>query len=390
MIVICEECGEKYDVDETRIKGLQAKSKCKACGFIITITKPDRNAQRPVLPEVTPKEAPSAPLSSGKSQARVSRSVGPDTEPEKVSGSKRHGLGLRAKILILFFFVPIVLFALSTYLFFGQVKSLSGLIGDESTIVVTDMAESIIREKGEAVAREVALYLKTHPNLRRKDFSKDAEFMKIAVQKVGETGYTVLNSAPSQREPWRIRAHPKKVLIGADILNAVKSKLSEYDFERFKRMHDAAVANKKEATGYYRFLDDEEKFASFAAVEGTDLWILSTTYIDEFTFPMQKLQERVRALTAETLRIVVANVGVTVLLVAIIAFFYGLRLSGNIRSLTRIADRISVGDLDAEFNIKSKDELGGLAEAIGRMQESIRFSIERLHRRRRSESAVGK
>jgi HAMP domain-containing protein len=57
-------------------------------------------------------------------------------------------------------------------------------------------------------------------------------------------------------------------------------------------------------------------------------------------------------------------------------------LTGRIKSLTDVADRISVGELDAEIKIKSKDELGDLAEAISRMQDSIRLSIERLRRRR--------
>jgi HAMP domain-containing protein len=47
-----------------------------------------------------------------------------------------------------------------------------------------------------------------------------------------------------------------------------------------------------------------------------------------------------------------------------------------------VAERISVGEMDAEIKIKSRDEIGDLAEAISRMQESIRLSIERLRRRR--------
>ena len=50
--------------------------------------------------------------------------------------------------------------------------------------------------------------------------------------------------------------------------------------------------------------------------------------------------------------------------------------------LTDTADRISVGELDAEIEIKSNDEIGELSEAIVRMQESIRLSIERLRKRR--------
>jgi HAMP domain-containing protein len=72
----------------------------------------------------------------------------------------------------------------------------------------------------------------------------------------------------------------------------------------------------------------------------------------------------------------------TLLLVAIIVWVYSHRLTGKIKSLTEVTERISVGDLAAEVETKSKDEIGELAEAISRMQESIRLSIERLRRRR--------
>jgi HAMP domain-containing protein len=49
--------------------------------------------------------------------------------------------------------------------------------------------------------------------------------------------------------------------------------------------------------------------------------------------------------------------------------------------LTDLAERISVGEMDAEINIESSDELGTLGEAISRMQDSIRLSIDRLKRR---------
>ncbi len=58
------------------------------------------------------------------------------------------------------------------------------------------------------------------------------------------------------------------------------------------------------------------------------------------------------------------------------------RLTINIQYLTEAADRISVGDLEAEIDVHSKDEIGNLADAISRMQDSLRFSIERLRRRR--------
>ena len=68
-------------------------------------------------------------------------------------------------------------------------------------------------------------------------------------------------------------------------------------------------------------------------------------------------------------------------MIGVIVAMYARRLSGKIRTLTDVAERISIGEMDAEIQVASKDEIGELAEAIQRMQESIRLSIDRLRRR---------
>ncbi len=75
--------------------------------------------------------------------------------------------------------------------------------------------------------------------------------------------------------------------------------------------------------------------------------------------------------------------GATFVTVLIIALLASRAIVKPIRTLTDAANRISVGELGVEIKTKSKDEIGDLAEAITRMQDSIRLSIERLRRRRR-------
>jgi methyl-accepting chemotaxis protein len=73
--------------------------------------------------------------------------------------------------------------------------------------------------------------------------------------------------------------------------------------------------------------------------------------------------------------------GITTLGVILIAWFLGREIGTPIKKLTEVAERISVGDMGAEIKIKSRDEIGNLAEAILRMQDSLRLAIERLRRR---------
>ena len=97
---------------------------------------------------------------------------------------------------------------------------------------------------------------------------------------------------------------------------------------------------------------------------------------------MKRMETRAKNFFLDTKTIIFGIMGATLVLITLIVSIYGSKLTQRIKSLTDVADRISVGELDAEIEITSKDEIGDLSEAIARMQDSIRLSIERLRRRR--------
>lgn len=73
----------------------------------------------------------------------------------------------------------------------------------------------------------------------------------------------------------------------------------------------------------------------------------------------------------------------TIISIVIIAYFASRAIVTPIRKLTEAANRISVGELSVEIVRTSQDEIGDLADAITRMQDSIRLSILRLRRKKR-------
>ena len=117
-------------------------------------------------------------------------------------------------------------------------------------------------------------------------------------------------------------------------------------------------------------------------VAETPYVIAATTYLDEFHGPIRQMESRANQETDKTRLYILVILGGTLVLIGLIVTVYGNRLAGKIKSLTEVTERISVGDLAAEVETKSRDEIGELAEAIARMQDSIRLSIERLRRRR--------
>jgi HAMP domain-containing protein len=300
----------------------------------------------------------------------------------KVSVPRKRWFGLRFKMFFLFFFVPIILFIASSFLYLNYMKTLSGLITKESSQLVTKMAEEAIAEKGRSVAKEVERYLLNHPDLKKEFFMYDPALKSIGIQKVGQTGYTCLVSKLLETEPSCLWLHPVEKLIGKDIIQAMHKTLGD-EYERWYKIQDIAFKTGKETGGYYMWHDKREKYMVMVPVEGTDFFIPSTTYIDEFTLPMTELQVRANKLTGTMARTVMIVLAAAAILVALIVVIYSFKLSGGVKKLSAAADRISLGDVDFEIDrIKSGDEIEDLANAFSRMQESIRLALKRLRERR--------
>jgi methyl-accepting chemotaxis protein len=77
-----------------------------------------------------------------------------------------------------------------------------------------------------------------------------------------------------------------------------------------------------------------------------------------------------------------ALLAITALLAAVIAWFSARALVTPIMKLTDAAERMSLGDMNVKIDVRSRDEIGLLAQAISRMQTSLRMAMERLRKRK--------
>jgi HAMP domain-containing protein len=105
------------------------------------------------------------------------------------------------------------------------------------------------------------------------------------------------------------------------------------------------------------------------------------THLEDLTQPVAALKARSQSLAGQMRTTITIILGGTFLIIGATVFIFAHRLTARVRSLTDAAERISIGDLEIEIPVCSRDEFGKLAEAISRMQDSIRLSIERLRRR---------
>jgi methyl-accepting chemotaxis protein len=183
--------------------------------------------------------------------------------------------------------------------------------------------------------------------------TRDTISQRIATWRQGKTGYAFLVDANGKVIAHQIPEFVQK----------------EKDLSR----HPLVTAANANQAGLIEFSGTNGK-EEIGFASKTDLgWVLAI---------QQAKDEAFQSLT-EAQRYAMILFGATFIVVVIIALLASRAIVKPIRTLTDAANRISVGELGVEIKAKSGDEIGDLAEAITRMQDSIRLSIERLRRRRR-------
>jgi HAMP domain-containing protein len=313
---------------------------------------------------------------------------------------KRSGIsiGLLPKLLV-GIFIPIVLafLVLWTLVFFSWefrgnrftsikdigseiLRELGTVTSKESKSSLNRLGERMIREKAIDVAAQIEIFIKSRPKVKREDLFKDPWLKSVAVQKVGETGYTAVHDNQGINH---FHANPQ--IVETD-LHDLAPKLPA-----FWKILEASL--KGPASGYYDWKDADgkirPKYMYLAPVKDTDLIVASTTYIEEFSKPSKAMEGRMkwvegRYLDAYDTRIQIFYLVtvVTLVILLMVIYFYSRSVVRPIRYLSQVADKISMGELDTPIRIKAKGEVGALAASIERMQASVKAAIERLQKRK--------
>ncbi len=400
MILICEECGKKYQTQGT-LKSDKVRFKCRSCSHVITITKKDILSSHG--DETKASDFQSVMLADAEEKIHSSNGLDVDldglalgTDEAKTAGNlpqspssanpkgtaKRSGVGLGVKMMLLFLVIPVVLFAAAGFFYLIQMSKFSDTFTNETTQVVDKIAKDNIKMVARVIADECKQYILAHPDLTPEKFMADPYFSKMAAKRIGLTGYAALH----QTGPFIAWAHPNRRIIGKPLLPILKKPLGNSYNQFFNIVSEVERGENVESSGNYTWQDPDgtlrEKFMAVTPIEGTNLGISVTVYMEEFVRPLRKVERKADQITKVTRNMTIVALGVTLVLMAIIVFFYAHRITSRIRNLTELAERISVGEMDAEIKIDTKDEIGALGEAISRMQNSIRMSIERLRKRR--------
>jgi len=92
----------------------------------------------------------------------------------------------------------------------------------------------------------------------------------------------------------------------------------------------------------------------------------------------EAIDDRIRGALLPLLGIILA----LVVIGAVVSIVLARGIIRPILTLTRVADRISMGDLDTPIGVDTSDEIGDLARSLGRMRASLKAAMARLTQNR--------
>jgi methyl-accepting chemotaxis protein len=281
--------------------------------------------------------------------------------------------GLFPKFLFSFIIIAIIPMLVIEFLSYKGMENLREDVVDKSRTIITQLSTTNIRQKAVGTAKQLEVYFKEKRKTSLDKLKNNFYLRSLAVQPVGKTGYTAVHTT----EGINI-FHKNPKIVGMD-LHKLKGRFPEF----WKIL---AESLKGPASGYYSWKDMNgrirKKYMYCAPVKGTNLVVAATTYLDEFFGPLTTFETSAKKKQkAILLYIFIVFIGF-VLFIIVFSYFYAKSVTKPILHLADVADRISVGDLDATVEVKTNDEIMILASAVHRMQKSLRAAIIRLREKR--------
>ncbi len=254
------------------------------------------------------------------------------------------------------------------------------------------LGEQLIQCKARDVAKQIEIFFRMHPDLTIEEMREHPLFIELAIQKVGQMGYTAVTETGS----YLFRVHPNEKLNDTD-MRALAEKLPSW----WKIV--SASNEGVEVSGYYNWLEPDgsvrKKFMAFSPINvplhGITEMVAATTYIDEFSAPIHDMQKRSDSIIAQYQRYVSRQWGIfsIIAIVVLLLTFAGtcflgrraaLRYIHPIMQLAESARDLGEGKWDITAHdevLQRKDEIGTLAQALSSMSSQLKDLFKRLEQR---------
>jgi PAS domain S-box-containing protein len=254
------------------------------------------------------------------------------------------------------------------------------------------LGEEIIMAKARDVARQIEMYFRMHPDKTWDEMRKDPQFMQLASQKVGITGYTAITEAHT----YLFRVHPNAKLNDTD-MRPLATRMPTW-----WKIVEVAIHG-TETAGYYDWREPDNtirrKYLAVTPVAvkrgGAIIMISATTYIDEFSAPVVQMRQKADTVIGNyqqyvSLQLIIFSSlsAVLILLTFLGTYFWGrrtgLRYIKPITQLAETAKQMGEGKWDIEFPepvLSRADEIGIMGQSFYRMSLQLKETFGNLEER---------
>jgi len=425
MKVTCDNCGKDYNVDESKLKKKHSTLKCTVCSSPISINKPDPEPEALPVPE----HAENVEVLS----------IGHQEEKKE----EKLRFGLYPKIIILMLIIslgPLSIFFATTYFDTNQ------RIKKDTEALMQQTSSGLQNHIDEWVDKNIRI-LKTAsnlPDMQSLDPVKQTEILKT-IQKEYPWMYLVFTLDPKGSNTARSdgkkltnysdRAYYKDIASGKQLswqtligktsgqpalvisvpimkdgmlIGVVASAMTTDTISK------SVATWKKGRTGFAFLVDETNKviahqrkeyvtkernlgsypiismnkgkrmaFSEFTGENGAPA--VGSLIKNKYGWALVVQQDKSEVYqTLATYQKYLFLIFITsAILVILIAWVSAKKIVGPILTMTDAANQISLGDLTVKLDIKSKDEIGLLANSITRMQTSLLYAMNRLKKRSR-------
>jgi len=302
--------------------------------------------------------------------------------------------GIREKILVFFLALSLTSLGVISFVAVRSMGEMGYIVKQNSismgeTVVNTsiaaleDLGRRLLQQKAVDVAKEIELFFERHPDLEVSECKGNEELRVIAIQRVGRTGYTMVYD-----RSYIVYFSANPNLVGAN-LHRVAGEPAHY----WSILERSVVG---EASGYYDWEDEEgnirAKYMYCVPVEGTELVVAATTYIDEFSAPAEGTKSKIASAVLATSEYIdeqmdKAQLTFIVVILAMVVVVSGLgfllarTITGPILELTKGAEVIGKGELDYSIEMNTGDEIQQLAEQFNTMASTLKESYTNLEQK---------
>jgi len=251
----------------------------------------------------------------------------------------------------------------------------------DSTSHLVKLGEDTVSQISRDVAKQVGMYLESHPNMDISEMRNDPALREIVVQPVGITGYSTL-------------IDPGKGVIVIHQFTAQEKDVGmlQSSLPSFWRLIEITTGGQA-AAGYYDWQEVDgtvtRKYASVTPIVASNyssLTIWATTYISEFSQPIEQTKAEISSAIMASHDYINRSVAdmrngfavissILVIVVTGLALLLSRVITRPIISLKQGAEAIGQGNLDYEIRVKKGDELGKLADSFNSMAFALKNNM---------------